>query len=251
MQSFMRSFLKKYCASYISSLKAWTYYYNSKKYLLETYYAECFRIAISGSPWLLRQSFMPTGWALDFLGLYHCFRILEKMQPSKIVEFGVGESTKLFAQYADYHECVQFYTFEHNKIWLDFFCQSFPNKDNNYVIVERPLETISFRGTQTLRYSGSIGEYTGDNIEFVLLDGPHGSRYKYSRTQILDLVPDYLNKDKFCIVIHDYHRAGEKNTAKVIMEKLDTAKIAYKTQDYFAVCGIRIIVSDSLGFLTL
>ena len=223
---------------------------DSEKCIRDIQYAERFRSAILDSPWLLRQNFLLSGWAIDYCGLFHCFRILEKLQPAKIVEFGIGESTKMFSQYVDYHAGTQLLTFEHDPIWIDVFRQSPANHDKNCNIVECPLETVSFRGTSTLRYAGDMGEYTGDQIELIFLDGPRGFDLSYARTQILDLIPDHLNRDKFCIIIHDYHRKGEKNTAKMVMEKLDAAKIACKTNDYHGMNGMLMIVPERYGFLT-
>ena len=251
----MNLFLKLYnrIKKFKNFLKQWVYLAKSssvaEKYSQEVYYAECFRSAISGSPWLLRQSFMPGGWALDFSGLYLLYRILERMRPSKIVEFGIGESTKIFSQYADHYQETSFFTFEHDQQWMDFFQRSFPLNGKNCVIIERPLETISFHNTKTLRYSGNIGDYTGENIEFIFLDGPYGADGTYARTQVLDLIPNFLNKEKFCIVIDDYNRVGEKNTAKVLLEKLAAAGIAYRTRTYFSLREILIIVSADQRFL--
>ena len=58
----------------------------------------------------------------------------------------------------------------------------------------------------------NISEIVGENIDLIILDGPFGSQ-RYSRIQILDLIPLSINKENFCILIDDFQRIGEKDTA--------------------------------------
>lgn len=206
-----------------------------------------FQSTILDSIWLKNRSFTPGGYAVDFYFLLNLYRILNNIKPNKIVEFGSGQTTKMISQYCDFYSC-QAFVFEHDENWLQFCKESF-ELSNKLGIQLSPIQSENYKGHDTLRYSSNIQKITGDDIDFILLDGPIGSD-GFSRVQILDLIPDSLNKDRFCILIDDYQRTGEKNTTKEIMNILDENNIKYLHKDYCSDKTHYLLCSRSLSYLT-
>ena len=80
----------------------------------ENLYAQCFNNSIQDSEWLKYRSFSPGGWAVDYGFLYVLYKILNYMRPSNVIEFGLGQSSKMIHQYASYYQ-KDAVTIEHDK----------------------------------------------------------------------------------------------------------------------------------------
>ena len=90
--------------------------------------AQLFRGIIEDCQWLAYKSFAPGGWAMDNAALYTLFRILNEVKPVRILEFGLGQSSKLVHQYAHFSVGVSALTIEHDCNWIDFFCRGLPSE---------------------------------------------------------------------------------------------------------------------------
>ena len=53
--------------------------------------------------------------------LYAVYRILNTVKPKKILELGLGQSTKLLSQYAKTNKEVKHIVVEHDQEWIDFY----------------------------------------------------------------------------------------------------------------------------------
>ena len=215
--------------------------------ILEIHYANLFNSSISGSKWLRQQAFSPGGWAVGYAFLYVLYRILDDMQPKKVVEFGLGQSTRMLMQYSDYFK-AEVHTFEHDMHWLHFFKAKFEKTDDSR-IHHVQAELVEFKGFKTLRYKENVEQITGGDIELILLDGPNGSE-RYSRIQILDLIPQSINKDNFCIIIDDFQRIGEKDTERIVCKSFYENNIPFKKGVYKDQKELMIICSPNNEFLS-
>jgi hypothetical protein len=177
---------------------------------------QLFRSVIEDSAWLKYRSFTPGGWAMDNAALYTLFRILNDVKPKRILEFGLGQSSKMVHQYAAFSENAAALTIEHNNNWIQFFCNEIP-KDVIITVKQFDTEIIEFNGFKTLSYK-NINNITGDEYDLIIVDGPFGSRH-YSRPQIIDIVKNGL-PEQFCIFIDDAERNGEKETIGVLCKIL-------------------------------
>ena len=63
--------------------------------LEEIHKAEIFSSTIADSEWLKFKSFSPGGWAADYGLLYTLYRVLNGMRPQNVLEFGLGQSSKM------------------------------------------------------------------------------------------------------------------------------------------------------------
>lgn len=72
--------------------------------------------------------------------LYLIYRIIQGIRPQNILEFGLGESSKLTLQYAIAYPAVYLNIIEQDPNWLKFFENEMPNV-SSYVNIH-PMEQI-------------------------------------------------------------------------------------------------------------
>ncbi|MCL2144784.1 MAG: glycosyltransferase [Endomicrobia bacterium] len=209
--------------------------------------AQKFQSTISGSKWLKKQNFTAGGWAMDNLGLYTVFRILNDMKPQNILEFGLGQSSKLVHQYVVFGDNnAKAVTVEHDRQWIEFFeNEVFGYKIN---IEAHDSAKAEINGAETLTYAG-LKDLCKQKFDFILVDGPFGQK-RYSRPQILDFVKAGL-PERFCILIDDTEREGEKETLYMLLEILKEQKRECLTKSYTGEKNSHsVICSPDLKFLT-
>ena len=208
-----------------------------------------FNDSIVDSKWLKYKSFSPGEWAVDYAFLYTLYRVLNDMHPKSIIEFGLGQSSKLIHQYAHFYENenANAITYEHDPNWIEFF--KF-NTDSNYSINVKIIElaNVTYKGEATLSYKNIIQEFGTKQYDLIVVDGPFGSN-RYSRSQVLALAQTNL-ADTFCIMIDDYNREGEKETVRELMNILDKKNIKYLSVTYNGSKQHFLLCSENLRFLT-
>lgn len=204
-----------------------------------------FNSTIADSEWLKYKSFSPGLWAADYGLLYTLYRALSSMKPKSIVEFGLGQSSKIVHQYANYYQ-VDAVTFEHDPRWVDFFNEG---RDGNYDIKVKllDLETVQYKGFDTITYKGLNEAVSQKVFDFILVDGPFGSDH-YSRSEVLDIARNNL-APRFCIIMDDTDRREERETAEEVMSLLKELKIDFCTTDCASSKKHTIIASADLKFL--
>lgn len=206
-----------------------------------------FNNTIADSEWLKSKSFSPGGWAVDYGFLYTLYRVLNDMQPKNILEFGLGQSSKLIHQYSNFYKNVRAVTCEHDSEWINFF-QSGRRGDYLINIKKFDLEEITYKGENTLSYRDVSTVFGSEKFDLIVVDAPFGSP-RYSRSQILDFAKNNL-ADSFCIIIDDYDRVGEQETAKELMNILDSKSVKYESNIYSGSKQHFLICDEKLKFLT-
>ena len=222
---------------------------NASRHASEAVWAEIFNNTIAGKTWLKDVSFSPGRWAVGYPYLYVMYRVLNEMRPKHILELGLGQSTRMIAQYAAAFDDVEHIVVEHDPEWIQFFCNSFQLPANSK-IVPLELEMVPYKEAEAVRvYKGFEQAFSGQKFDFISVDAPLGSDMKlYSRIDILKIIPDAL-KDSFSILIDDYMRIGEQNLVDEIKLKLNTAKIDFCNGRYEGEKRICTITSNDLHFL--
>jgi hypothetical protein len=197
--------------------------------------------------WLKYKLVAPGGWAMDNEALYTLCYILNNVKPKNILEFGLGQSSKIVHQYSTFYKDVHALTIEHNNEWLNSFCRSIPN-DINMIVKQYDSIVIEYKGFQTLTYS-NLDEIFGNYYDFIIVDGPYGSEH-YSRSQIINIVHNPL-PETFCIFIDDAERHGENETIEEICIAFCDKKIEYCLVKYIGEEKQHaLICSKNLEFLT-
>ena len=82
----------------------------------------------------------------------------------------------------------------------------------------------------------------------IIVDGPIGEKKTFPRSNILDLIPRYLDKD-FVIILDDIQRPGEIYLLNKILEKLDSLSVEYKHTALHGTKSQSVIASKSLGHI--
>jgi hypothetical protein len=181
---------------------------------------------------------------MDALALHNLFRILEDVKPKNILEFGLGQSSKLVYQYAEYYN-VDALTIEHDKDWINYFKEHAPQIKFN--IHQTDLENVKINGVETTTYQDITQVVAnGGGIDFIIVDGPPG-RPRYSRPQVLDFIPELAQN--FCIFMHDSERNGEQETLSLIYEKLNQKGVEFLKNDYCSIKQHTVVCSKSWKFL--
>lgn len=214
--------------------------------LTEILYAQRFNNTIMDSHWLKYRNFSPGGWAVDYGLLYSLYKVLNDIKPKHILEFGLGQSSKMIHQYANYYQ-VGAITCEHDDQWISSFNEG-RDGDYNITIQKMELETIMYKGMETLTYKDIDIIVDEKKFDFILVDGPRGSKH-FSRSQIVDIVRNNL-LPSFCIIIDDAERVGEQETIQEVISVLESSGIQYCRREYSASKKHMLICSPDYKFLT-
>ncbi|EKE02196.1 MAG: hypothetical protein ACD_20C00413G0020 [uncultured bacterium] len=99
--------------------------------LNELLMANVFNSGINGVDWLKDKSFSPNRAVANYSFLYRLFRVLDDICPKSIIEFGIGQTSKLTSQYIfNKNPDAKLTIIEHDKIWIDIFKSKFSLNSN-------------------------------------------------------------------------------------------------------------------------
>ena len=212
---------------------------------MESLAAVTFVNAIQNVEWLKYKNFYPGRWAVEYTFLLTLFRIFEHHQFSNLLEFGLGQTSRMVHQYANYYK-IPAVTVEHDADWI-----AFTHKDTHNAfpinVKMLPLEMIDYNGFTTRTYQGIKTAFENQKFDFVLVDGPFGSEH-YSRSQIIHLAENNL-AETFCIIIDDCNRVGEQETVAEVEEILKKHDVKYAINKYQGLSDYVVICSENLKFL--
>ncbi len=212
----------------------------------ESIAAITFSNAIQNSEWLKYKSFYPGNWAVEYTFLLTLFRIFEHHKFTNLLEFGLGQTSRMVHQYAAFYN-VTAITIEHDAEWIEFTSKDIHNAYPINVKV-LPLEMVDYNGYKTRTYQGIKAAFENQKFDFILVDGPFGSEH-YSRSQIIQLAESNL-AETFCIIIDDCNRLGEQETVAEVENVLKRNNIKYAINKYYGLCDYVVICSEKLKFLT-
>lgn len=217
----------------------------------EAVWSSVFHDTVEGSVWFTDRALSPGRWAVGYPFLYVMYRVLDEVRPSSILEIGLGQSTKVSAQYVMYRDGVDHVVVEHDVEWVASFSANYELPAGTHV-QQLDLTTVEMGEdpSPVLRYADFKHALGSVKYDFILIDGPFGNRaIEYSRVDVLDLIPESL-ADRFIIMLDDYNRPGERRTAAEIARALDAAGIAYETATYTGEKVLWVVTSPDLKFYT-
>lgn len=223
---------------------------DASRYAAEAVWGEVFNSSIEGCEWLTKRTFSPGRWALGYQAMYALFRALNNARPERILELGLGQSTRLTAQYAAANPAVEHYVVEHDPEWIAFFQREYQLSDRTR-IVQLDLEFRAYKEADAVRVFSKFKEtFQGMRFDLIVIDAPLGGDMPlYARIDILELLPDCLS-DRFVIMMDDVERSGEGNTSKEICAALEQAGGPFAKGYYHGAKSLILICSESLSFLT-
>ena len=216
----------------------------------EAVWAEISNNTISGSGWLKNTAFSPGRWALGYPALYVMYRVLNETRPKRILELGLGQSTRMIAQYAAAHEDVEHIVVEHDPEWIDFFENDFTLSERTK-IVQLDREMVPYKEAEAVRvFKGFREAFAGQKFDFIFIDAPLGGDMKqYARIDVLGLLPECLGEN-FVIMIDDCERSGETHTVTEMENRLRETAVPYKRGRYCGKKDCTLICAEHSSFLT-
>lgn len=215
----------------------------------EILWSAIFNNTISNSGWLKDKKFSPGRWAAGYPFLYALYRVLDEWRPQNILELGLGQTTKMISQYALSNLAASDMVVEHDPEWISFYENSNVIPEN----VEVCQLQITYNGTykdddEVCAYEGLSTLLEGKKFDLICIDAPFGGKAKkYSRVDILNVLPDCLAKS-FVIFVDDSNRDGEKATIHEMLTVLDKSGIKYHTGEYKGQKFTYVITSEDLKF---
>jgi len=222
----------------------------SKRNASEAVWAEIFNNTIAGSTWLKNTAFSPGRWAVGYPVLYVMYRVLNEVRPKRILELGLGQSTRMIAQYAAANKGVEHVVVEHDPEWISFFENDFQLSERTK-IVQLDREMVPYKEAEAVRvFKGFKEMFQGQKFDFIFIDAPLGGDMKqYARIDLLSILPECLN-EKFVIMIDDTERSGEANTAREITKYLTECGVAVKKGWYWGKKDMILLCDEQQSFLT-
>lgn len=186
-------------------------------------------------------------WAGNYAFFYVLNRILSDFKPLRILELGLGESTKLISTYLihylpnSYHLII-----EHDDEWIESFRSRF-NLASNSEIKKCEIDRINVNSNEVLIYK-DFNKIIQENFDLYIIDGPFGSD-RFSRYNIISLV-ERFGTNEFIILFDDSHRTGEQDTINTIMELLNNKKINFYSASYSGLKSVTVIASEKFKYTT-
>ena len=183
--------------------------------LKELEWAHVYHDSIRGKEWLNILPLNIGRWAGNYAFFYVLNRILSDFKPEKILEFGLGESSKFVSTFLENellntnHQII-----EQDIKWFDSFKDKFQLSTRSKVAI-CPLYKRNILDYEVNSYKG-LKEVVKQNSDLYIVDGPFGSQH-YSRYDIVELATSFTKNDEFIILIDDYQRIGEKETVQELL----------------------------------
>ena len=115
----------------------------ARRHASEAVWAQIFNNTITNSTWLKDKTFSPGRWAVGYPYLYVMYRVLDEARPKHILELGLGQSTRMIAQYAAAFDDVEHIVVEQDAQWIKFFSQNYACPPST-TLMHIPVTEIQF-----------------------------------------------------------------------------------------------------------
>ena len=154
-----------------------------------------------------------------------------EFRPKKIVEFGLGQTSKLTIQYSNKYQ-ADLSIVEHDINWVDAFQKNVPDSFNVDKYVKfYELEKYDNGYGEGYKYKNFSPNDFDKKIDLVIIDGPFGSEHN-SRTEILSIIDKNMLADNFVIIIDDCERIGEEETVNRVKDLFELKGVEYVVGAY-------------------
>lgn len=219
---------------------------NIKAQNAELEWAHIYHDTIRGRDWLEKLGISPGRWAGNYSFYYILVRILSDYKPKTILELGLGESSKVISSFVQNEfQDTAHVVIEQDKEWIDVFRNRFVVSENSSIL-HLPLTNNKVQGFDVNGYE-NIAERISSTFDFYVVDGPFGSE-RYSRYDICLLAERLTLSNEFIILIDDYNRQGEIDTAITLINILKSKGINLFTSVYAGTKSQFIITTQKYRF---
>lgn len=217
-----------------------------KRKLDEIYWGMVFNNAITDSEWLHKKTINPGRWAAGYPMLYLLYRVLNETKPSSILEFGLGETTRLTYQYQRSFPATSLTIIEQDPNWLQFYSQGVFDVTNLVILL--PISKQWVRQHEVWQYEGLADAVKDKKFGLIIVDGPWGSP-RFSRYQVVELAASGALADDFIIILDDCDRKGEQDTMDALLSVLRQNGMAYEVGPYAGAKTTFVVCSPKYKFL--
>lgn len=187
-------------------------------------------------------------WAGNYTFFYVLNRILFDYKPKNIVEFGLGESSKFISVFIqNYSSESRHLIIEQSREWKEGFLENFKLSKTSEIRVMEMVEK-KVHNTVTNGYQ-NIESIIEEKFDLYIVDGPFGSQ-KYSRYDIVTLAKKFSPQDEFIIIIDDYQREGERETAGELIKVLEKNNINLHTYIFSGGKSLMVIATEKYKYIT-
>ncbi len=203
---------------------------DTERFAREAKWANVYHDSIRGKRWLDEVAIYPGRWAVNYSMLYLLVRILQLFKPGKIIEFGLGESSKLISKFIENElHNTRHLILEESREWIENFVSRF-NLSKNSEIMHLDLVRKKIRGFNVNCYKDITGRIN-ETFDLYVIDGPTALRH-YSRYDICWLAERFTPEDEFIIIMDDYNRKSEKRSVRDLLRILKKKDILIHTWEY-------------------
>lgn len=213
----------------------------------ELIWANIYHDSIRGKEPLEKLALNIGRWAGSYVFFYILNRILIEYQPKNILEFGLGESSKMVSNHLEYYLLNSNHLIiEHNPEWKKKFQNNFNlNARSKIEICE--LQKIVVDGYNVNNYSG-LEEKINSVFDLYIIDGPFGSDH-FSRFDIVSIASKFSSQDEFIIIMDDFDRSGEQETINVLEKILIKKNIKVFKGIYSGVKNVCVIGTQKYKYV--
>jgi len=184
----------------------------------------------------------------DYAFFYLLNRIMSDAQPRRILEFGLGESSKFISAWLQQDSNFRTHQIiEQSSVWATEYSNRFNLSEFSNISI-CPLVKKKINNYNVNCYQGLTDVVSG-TFDFYLVDGPFGSSH-YSRYDILFMAERLSSDDDFIIVIDDFDRVGEKETSEALGALFDAKQMKIYTQVYTGLKEVWVLTTSKYRFLT-
>lgn len=216
--------------------------------LKELNWANVYHDSIRGKDWIEKLPLKIGRWAGSYSFFYVLNRVLDDCRPKTIIEFGLGESSKFINAYLNNilldskHLII-----EHDTKWESAYLSN--NQLSSRTRIEIcHIEEKEINGFKSISYKG-ITSKIKDNYDLYIIDGPFGSE-RFSRYDIVNLAKNFVETSEFIIILDDYNRKGEQDTAKALLSVLEQKEINFHTKNFDGCKSLLVIVTEKYKYIT-
>ena len=212
----------------------------------EIEWAHIYHDSIRGREWIEKLPMNYGRWAGNYSFFYVLNRVLFDYRPKKILELGLGESSKFISTYVEnylfesYHHIV-----EHDREWVQSFEQRF-NLSEKSKIINCSMIINEINGFNS-NYYAEFEDKVVEKYDLYIVDGPFGSQ-RYSRYNIISLVKRFDSDEEFIIMMDDTNRIGERDTLNDIISILNDKEIVFYIGDYSGCKNVTVISTNKYKY---
>ena len=223
---------------------------NTAGLVAEAQWADAFHALSLESSWLKDKTFSPGRWAIGYQYLYALYWFLEKMEPECVLDLGLGQSTRIIAQYAAANPKVRHIVVESSQEWIKFFKNSCFALPSNTTIIHCPYGTETFKGVNDVRvYENFVSLLQNYKFDLVSIDAPHsGDMMEFGRVDTIKLIPDRLSK-RYAILFDDTGRKADNAGFRALVDELMVNRFTAQIGCFHGLKRSSVVVSEDLQSL--